>query len=110
MGSPGKGGKQGTMGPAGLKGDAGLKGQKGDMGSAGMLGAKGEPGESISAPEGGLASFQCLVSGNHDPDILWSKTNRQSSRSVVLGGKMLLEECAIKEVIRLHITVQRSTF
>ena len=103
MGSPGKSGKQGIMGPAGTKGDVGLKGQKGDMGPAGMPGAKGEPGESISAPlvtvspktltvnEGGSASFQCSVSGNPDPVIVWSKTNRQSGRSVVSGGKMLLK-------------------
>ena len=103
MGSPGKSGKQGIMGPAGPKGDAGLKGQKGDMGPAGMPGVKGEPGESISVPvvavsaktltvnEGGSASFHCSVSGNPDPVIVWSKTNRQSSRSVVSGGKMLLK-------------------
>ena len=100
MGSPGKSGKQGIMGPVGPKGDVGLKGQKGDVGPAGMPGAKGEPGESISAPvvavspktltvnEGGSASFQCSVSGNK---IKWSKTNRQSSRSVVSGGKLLLK-------------------
>ena len=103
MGSPGKSGKQGIMGPIGPKGDVGLKGQKGDMGPAGMPGAKGEPGESISAPvvavspktltvnEGGSASFQCSVSGNPDPVIAWSKKNRQSSRSVVSGGKLLLK-------------------
>ena len=103
MGSPGKSGKQGIMGPVGPKGDAGLKGQKGDTGSAGMQGAKGEPGESISAPvvtvspktltvnEGGSASFQCSVSGNPNPVIVWSKKNRQSSRSVVTGGKLLLK-------------------
>ena len=103
MGSPGKGGKQGIMGPAGLKGDAGLKGQKGDIGPAGMPGAKGEPGESISAPivavspktltvnEGGSALFQCSVSGNPKAAIKWSKRNRQSSRTVVSGGKMLLK-------------------
>ena len=103
MGSPGKSGKQGIMGPVGLKGDVGLKGQKGDMGPAGMPGAKGEPGESISAPvvavspktltvnEGGSASSQCSVSGNPKPAIKWSKTNRQSSRSVVSGGKLLLK-------------------
>ena len=103
MGSPGKSGKQGIMGPVGPKGDVGLKGQKGDMGPAGMPGAKGEPGESISAPvvavspktltvnEGASASFQCSVSGNPDPVIVWSKMNRQSSRSVVSGGKMLLK-------------------
>ena len=103
IGSPGKSGKQGIMGPAGPKGDVGLKGQKGDMGLAGMPGAKGEPGESISAPvvavspktltvnEGGSASFQCSVIGNPDPIIVWSKTNRQSSRSVMSGEKLLLK-------------------
>ena len=102
MGSPGKSGKQGIMGLAGRKGDAGLKGQKGDIGPTGMPGAKGEPGKSISAPvvavspktltvnEGGSASFQCSVSGNPNPVIVWSKKNRQSSRSVVSGGKLLL--------------------
>ena len=102
MGSPGKSGKQGIMGLAGRKGDAGLKGQKGDIGPTGMPGAKGEPGKSISAPvvavspktltvnEGGSASFQCSVSGNPNPVIVWSKKNRQYSRSVVSGGKLLL--------------------
>ena len=103
IGSPGTNGKQGITGPVGPKGDAGLKGQKGDMGPAGMPGAKGEPGESISAPavavspktltvnEGGSASFHCSVSGNPKPAIKWSKTNRQSSRSVASGGKLLLK-------------------
>ena len=102
MGSPGKSGKQGIMGLAGRKGDAGLTGQKGDIGPTGMPGAKGEPGKSISAPvvavspktltvnEGGSASFQCSVSGNPNPVIVWSKKNRQYSRSVVSGGKLLL--------------------
>ena len=74
--------------------------KKGDIGPAGMPGAKGEPGESISAPvvavspktltvnEGGSASFQCSVSGNPNPVMVWSKTNR---RSVVSGGKLLLK-------------------
>ena len=100
-------GKQGITGPVGPKGDAGLKGQKGDMGPAGMPGTKGKPGESISAPsvavspktltvnEGGSASFQCSVSGYPKPAIKWIKTNRQSSGSVVSGGK-LLKECARK--------------
>ena len=103
MGSPGKSGRLGIMGRAGLKGDVGLKGQNGDMGPAGMPGANGEPGESISSPvvtvspktltvnEGGSASFQCSVIGNPDPVIVWSKTNRKSSRSVVSGGKLLLK-------------------
>ena len=95
-------GKQGITGPVGPKGDAGLKGQNGDMGPADME-RKGEPGESISAPavavspktltvdEGGSASFQCSVSGNPKPAIKWIKTNRQSSGSVVSGGKWLLK-------------------
>ena len=102
-GSPGKSGKQGIMGPVGPKGDVGLKGQKGDLGPAGMPGAKGEPGESISAPvvavspktltvnEGGSASFQCSVSGNPNAVIMWSKTNKHSSRAVMSGGKLLLK-------------------
>ena len=73
------------------------------MGPAGMPGAKGEPGESISAPvvavspktltvdEGGSALFHCSVSGSPNPVIMWSKTNRQSSRSMVSGGKLLLK-------------------
>ena len=103
VGSPGKSGKQGIMGPVGPKGDVGRKGQKGDMGPGGMPGAKGEPGESISAPvvavspktlkvnEGGSALFQCSVSGNPNPVIVWSKTNRQSSPSVASGAKLLLK-------------------
>ena len=55
-----------------------------------MPGAKGEPGESISAPavavsparltvnEGGAASFQCSVSGNPTPTIVWSKLGNRS--------------------------------
>ena len=103
MGSPGKIGKQGIMGLVGPTGDVGLKGQKGDMGPAGMLGAKGEPGKSMSAPvvavspktltvdEGGSASFHCSVSGSPNPVIVWSKTNRQSSRLMVSEGKLLLK-------------------
>ena len=85
MGSPGKSGKQGIMGPVGLSGEPGTKGEKGDMGPAGMPGIKGEPGESISSPtvvvspvtltanEGGSASFQCLARGNPEPAVVWSK-------------------------------------
>ena len=108
MGSPGKSGKQGIMGPIGLKGEAGLKGQKGDTGPAGIPGAKGEHGESISAPivavspqkltvnEGGSASFQCSVSGNPEPAIVWSKVEKQVtiSQSAVSGGKLLLKTVA----------------
>ena len=109
MGSPGKSGKQGIMGLVGPKGDVGRKGQKGDMGPAGMPGAKGEPGESISAPvvavspktltvnEGVSALFHCSVSGNPNPVIVWSKTNRQSSPSVASGGKLLLKNVRVSD-------------
>ena len=104
IGSPGKSGKQGIMGPVGRKGEAGPKGQKGDIGPAGMPGAKGKPGESILAPvvvvspttltvsEKGAASYQCSVSGNPEPAVVWSKLDNQSeiSRSAVSGGKLLL--------------------
>ena len=104
-GSPGKSGKQGIMGPAGPKGDLGLKGQKGDTGPAGMPGKKGEPGVSISAPavavspsnltvnESGTASFQCSVSGNPEPAVVWSKRGNLSEvrKSAVLGGRLLLK-------------------
>ena len=104
MGSPGKSGKQGIMGPAGPKGDLGLKGQKGDTGPAGMPGTKGEPGESISAPvvavsptnltvnESETASFQCSVSGNPEPAVVWSKRDNLSevNKSAVSKGRLLL--------------------
>ncbi len=104
MGSPGKSGKQGIMGPAGLKGETGTKGEKGGIGPAGMSGNKGEPGESISSPavvvspvtltvnEGGSASFQCSVSGNPEPAVVWSKLANQSEniQSAVSGGKLKL--------------------
>ena len=89
-GSPGKSGKQGIMGPVGPKGDLGLKGQKGDTGPAGIPGTNGEPDESISAPvvavspsnltvnERGTASFQCSVSGNPKPALVWSKRGNLS--------------------------------
>ena len=105
MGSPGKKGKQGIMGPAGHKGDPGLQGQKGDTGPAGMPGTKGDPGESISAPvvavspskltvnESGTASFQCSVSGNPEPAVVWSKMDNQSqiSHSAVSRRNLLLK-------------------
>ena len=104
MGSPGKNGKQGIIGPRGLQGEVGPKGQKGDAGPAGMPGAKGEPGESISAPvvavsptrltvnESGSASFQCSVSGNPVPVIVWSKLDNRSeiSQSGISRGSLSL--------------------
>ena len=105
FGSPGKSGKQGIRGTAGPKGDPGLKGQKGDKGPAGMPGSKGEPGESISAPvvsvsppkltvnESETASFQCSVSGNPEPAVVWSKRGNLSevSKSAVSRGRLLLK-------------------
>ena len=105
MGTPGKRGKQGIMGPAGPKGDLGLKGQKGDRGPAGMPETKGEPGESISAPavavsptiltanESGTASFQCSVSGNPEPAVVWIKRGNVSkvSKSAISRGRLLLK-------------------
>ena len=94
MGSPGKSGKQGIMGPVGPQGEAGIKGQKGGKGLAGLPGAKGEPGESISAPtvavspakltvnETGSASFQCSVTGNPEPVVVWGKLNSESGTNV----------------------------
>ena len=104
-GSPGQSGKQGIMGPAGPKGEVGIKGQKGDTGSTGMPGTKGDPGESISAPvvavspakltvnESGTASFQCSVSGNPEPAIVWSKRDNLSevSKSAISRGRLLLK-------------------
>jgi len=106
MGPPGMSGKEGIMGPVGLQGEPGNKGEKGDKGRAGMPGTKGEPGESISSPavvvspvtltvnEGGTASFQCSVSGNPDPTVVWSRLNNQSevTQSAVLGGKLELKK------------------
>ena len=105
MGTPGKRGRQGIMGPAGPKGDIGFKGQKGDKGPAGMPGTKGEPGESISAPvvavsptnltvnESGTASFQCSVSGNPEPAVVWIKRDNLSevSKSAISRGRLLLK-------------------
>ena len=106
MGSPGKSGKQGIMGPVGPQGHPGSKGQKGDTGTAGMPGGKGEAGESISAPviavspaklavnESGTASFQCSVSGNPQPAIIWSKRDGQSeiTQSSVSRGTLFLKK------------------
>ena len=70
-----------------------------------MPGPKGEPGESISAPvvavsptnltvnESGTASFQCSVSGNPEPAVVWSKRGNFSkvSESAVSKGRLLLK-------------------
>ena len=104
-GLPGKSGKQGIMGPLGPPGVAGSKGEKGDMGPQGMPGSKGEPGESISAPtvtlsppklkanETRSALFQCSVTGNPKPAVVWSKLNSQTkiSQSAVSGETLRLQ-------------------
>ncbi|XP_068755522.1 uncharacterized protein [Montipora capricornis] len=99
MGSPGKSGKQGIMGP---QGEAGPKGQKGDVGLPGKPGTKGEPGESISDPtvavspakmtvnESESASFQCSITGNPEPTVVWSRVINQTEVSeLAVSGKML---------------------
>ena len=105
MGPSGKSGKQGIAGLQGSQGEVGPKGQKGNMGLPGIPGAKGEPGEPISAPtvavspakltvnEGRSASFQCSVTGNPNPVIVWSRVNSQSalSMSAVSQGMLRLQ-------------------
>ena len=105
MGPPGKSGKQGIEGLQGSQGEVGPKGQKGNMGLPGIPGAKGEPGEPISAPtvavsprkltvnEGRSASFQCSVTGNPNPVIVWSRVNSESglSLSAVSQGMLRLQ-------------------
>ena len=72
-----------------------------------MLGIKGDPGESISAAvvavspskltvnESGTASFQCSVSGNPEPAVVWSNMNNQSQYKSLRGlqKKVALEKC-----------------
>ena len=99
MGSLGKSGKQGIMGP---QGKAGSKGQKGDVSLPGNPGTKGEPGESISDPavavspskmtvnESESASFQCSVTGNPEPTVVWRRVINQTEESqAAVSGKML---------------------
>ncbi|XP_068731446.1 peroxidasin-like [Montipora capricornis] len=86
-GPPGKHGPPGPRGPQGSKGVQGDQGPPGPKGDQGPQGPKGDPGESISAPsivsppisvvinETGLASLQCEVKGNPEPQITWLKQN-----------------------------------
>ena len=100
IGSPGKSGKQGIMGPFGPPGEAGPKGKKGDTG------LKGEPGiNSISAPtvdvyparltvnESESASFECSVTGNPTPTVMWINVNNQSeiSQAAISQGIMRVQ-------------------
>lgn len=83
-GEPGPSGKQGNIGPPGQKG---AQGAKGIPGLRGPPGTKGEPGESISLPsvvvspakqtvrENQRAAFQCSVSGNPQPTMMWVRGN-----------------------------------
>ena len=89
-GEPGPHGKQGIMGPPGPKGEQGIMGLPGPRG---IHGAKGEPGESISPPkvvispmnqtvkENQSAVFQCSVSGNPKPTVVWLGANSSPLRS-----------------------------
>ena len=70
-----------------------------------MPGTKGEPGESISAPvvavspakltvnESGTASFQCSVSGNPEPAVVWRRRGNLSdvNMSADSRGRLLLK-------------------
>ena len=72
------------MGPPGLRGERVIKG---DTGPPGIPGIKGEPGESISAPkvtispsqlivnESNTAALFCSATGNHAPQVSWSRVN-----------------------------------
>ena len=97
-GPPGKHGPpgpRGTIGPKGAQGDQGPPGPKGDQGPQGP---KGDPGESISAPsivsppvpvvvnETGIATLQCEVKGNPQPQVKWLKQN-----SSLLADKRIVQ-------------------
>ena len=89
-GEPGPHGKQGVMGPPGLRGEQGIIGVPGPRG---IPGAKGEPGESISGPtiaispvnqtvrENQSVVFQCSVSGNPQPTVMWLGVRNTPLRS-----------------------------
>ena len=89
-GEPGPHGKQGIMGPPGPRGEQGIIGVPGPRG---IPGAKGEPGESISGPtiaispvnqtvkENQSVVFQCSVSGNPQPTVMWLGVRNTPLRS-----------------------------
>ena len=103
-GRPGAPGKHGPPGPRGPQGPKGKKGTQGDQGppgpkgDQGPQGPKGDPGESISAPsivsppvpmvvnETGIATLQCEVKGNPQPQVTWLKQN-----SSLLADKRIVE-------------------
>ena len=103
-GRPGARGKHGPPGPRRPQGPKGNKGTQGDQGppgpkgDQGPQGPEGDPGESISAPsivsppvpmvvnETGIATLQCEVKGNPQPQVTWLKQN-----SSLLSDKRIVE-------------------
>ena len=100
-GPPGKHGPpgpRGTIGPKENKGAQGDQGPPGPKGDQGPQGPKGDPGESISAPsivsppvpvvvnETGIATLQCEVKGNPQPQVKWLKQN-----SSLLADKRIVQ-------------------
>ena len=91
-------GPRGTIGPKGNKGAQGDQGPPGPKGDQGPQGPKGDPGESISAPsivsppvpvvvnETGIATLQCEVKGNPQPQVKWLKQN-----SSLLADKRIVQ-------------------
>ena len=103
-GPPGKHGPPGLRGPQGPGGVQGQQGPPGPKGDQGPQGPKGDPGESISAPsivsppvsivvnKTGIASFQCEVKGNPEPEVTWLKQNSSliMDKRVVQSRKELM--------------------
>ena len=114
-GRPGAPGKHGPPGPRAprterkqIKGTQGDQGPPGPKGDQGPQGPKGDPGESISVPsivsppvhmvvnETGIATLQCEVKGNPQPQVKWLKQN-----SSLLADKRIVQsrgELIIKDV------------
>ena len=80
------------------------------MGSPGKSGAKGEPGESISAPtvavspakltvnESDSALFQCSVSGNPEPTVVWSRLVNQTEVSLSTVSRKMVRLRNVKGI------------
>ena len=91
QGATGVPGERGGQGTTGITGPRGEKGDKGNPGPMGVPGPPGEPGKSISAPqaillpventvdEGENTTFNCTVSGNPVPTIVWKFGNETLS-------------------------------